>query len=91
MRILWGPEGWDDYRHWQEAEAKILRQVNALIEDIGRHPFEGLGRPEPLWRELEGWWSRRITRKDRLVYRILGADDEELIEIIGCRYHYRRP
>lgn len=91
MRILWGPEGWDDYLHWQEADAKILRQVNALIEDIGRQPFEGLGRPETLWRELEGWWSRRITRRDRLVYRILGADDEQMIEIIGCRYHYRRP
>jgi toxin YoeB len=91
VKILWGPDGWDDYLHWQEADPKILRQINGLISDIGRHPFEGLGRPEILGRELEGWWSRRITRPHRLVYRILDADDEQLIEIIGCRYHYHRP
>jgi toxin YoeB len=91
VRILWGPDGWDDYLLWQEADPKILRQINVLIADIGRRPFEGLGRPEPVWRELDGWWSRRITREHRLVYRVLDADGEQLIEIIGCRYHYRRP
>lgn len=91
MRILWGSDGWDDYLHWQQEDPRILRQINALIADIGRRPFDGLGKPEPLWRELDGWWSRRITREHRLVYRVSGTEDDAVIEIIACRYHYRRP
>ena len=89
--MLWGPAGWNDYLYWQEADPRILGQVNVLIGDIARRPFEGLGKPEPLWRELNGWWSRRITREHRLVYRVVDTEDGRLIEIIGCRYHYRRP
>lgn len=89
--MLWGPDGWDDYLHWQKADPQILRHINVLIADIVRHPFEGLGKPQPLWREVDGWWSRRITREHRLVYRVLQSEDDHLVEIIGCRYHYRRP
>lgn len=91
MKVLWGPDGWSDYLYWQETEPRILRQINILIADIARSPFEGLGKPEPLWRELDGWWSRRITREHRLVYQVIDTGDDRLIEIIGCRYHYRRP
>ncbi|MGH3168081.1 MAG: Txe/YoeB family addiction module toxin, partial [Trebonia sp.] len=49
-----------------------------------RTPFEGTGKPEPLRRNLSGFWSRRIDDEHRLVY---GATDEELI-IIQARYHY---
>lgn len=91
MRILWGADGWADYLFWQEDDPRILRQINVLIEDVTRHPFEGLGKPEPLWRELDGWWSRRITREHRLVYRVVGDGEDQVIEIVACRYHYRRP
>lgn len=91
MRILWGSDGWADYLFWQEDDPRILRQINVLIEDVTRHPFEGLGKPEPLWRELDGWWSRRITREHRLVYRVAGDGEDQVIEIVACRYHYRRP
>jgi hypothetical protein len=46
--------------------------------------YEGIGKPEPLRGELSGFWSRRIDREHRLVYRIKGKD----VEIIACRYHY---
>lgn len=91
MRILWDQDGWGDYLYWQGADPAILRRINALIADIARNPFQGLGRPEPLWGELDGWWSRRITREHRLVYRIVGDEDEQSVEIVACRYHYRRP
>ncbi len=47
-------------------------------------PFEGLGAPEPLKYELSGWWSRRINREHRLVYRV----ERETLVILQCRYHY---
>jgi toxin YoeB len=59
-------------------------KVNALIEDIQRNPYRGLGKPERLKRNLAGWWSRRITREHRLVYRVRGGE----LQIAQCRYHY---
>jgi toxin YoeB len=88
MRLLWSEEGWEDYLHWQETDRSVLRRVNALIAEIARQPFDGIGTPEPLRRELAGWWSRRITREHRLVYRILGTGRDQCIEITACRYHY---
>ncbi|PPF22304.1 Txe/YoeB family addiction module toxin [Rathayibacter rathayi] len=56
------------------------------MKEIRRGSFyEGLGDPEPLKYELEGWYSRRITLADRLVYRVSDAGD---LEIAQCRGHY---
>jgi toxin YoeB len=86
MRLLWSDEAWEDYLHRQHNDRKVLQAINDLIRDIRRDPFKGLGKPEPLKHSLAGWWSRRITREHRLVYRVSGRD-AELLEIILCRYH----
>ena len=88
MRIVWTSSAWDDYLHWQANDQKIMGSINDLIKDIKRDPFKGLGKPEPLKHALQGFWSRRITREDRLVYRVTGKGDTQQIEIIQCRYHY---
>jgi toxin YoeB len=59
-----------------------------LIKECRRSPFKGTGRPEPLRGDLQGWWSRRITVEDRLVYRVSGKGDAQALEIAQCRYHY---
>ena len=69
-------------------EPKTLKRLNALIEECRRKPFQGTGKPEPLKGELKGWWSRRVTAEDRLVYRVKGAGEEQVLEIIQCRLHY---
>jgi toxin YoeB len=86
MRVLWSDEAWEDYVYWQQSDPKVLQAINDLIRDIRRDPFKGLGKPEPLKHSLAGWWSRRITREHRLVYRVSGRN-AELLEIIQCRYH----
>jgi toxin YoeB len=87
MRLpLWSSAAWEDYLHWQQTDQKMLQAINDLIRDIGRDPFKGLGKPEPLKHNLSGWWSRRITREHRLVYRVSGQNAESA-EIIQCRYH----
>ena len=88
MKIVWSANAWEDYLHWQQADPKIMRSINDLIKDIGRDPFKGLGKPEPLKHALQGWWSRRITLEDRLVYRVTGKGETRQIEIVQCRYHY---
>lgn len=84
MRVVFLPDGFEQYVHWQSNDRAITAKINRLIEECRRHPFEGTGKPEPLRGDYSGWWSRRIDREHRLVYRV---DNDSLI-IIQCRYHY---
>ncbi len=84
MIVCFDPAAWDQYVGWQSQDKAIVKKVNALIKECLRHPFEGTGKPGPLRGDLAGYWSRRITREHRLVYKVT---DEALI-IIQCHYHY---
>ncbi len=84
MRLIFSEQAWDDYLHWQSNDRAVLDRVNALIKECARTPFAGIGKPEPLRGGLAGWWSRRINREHRLVYR---PTDDGLL-IAQCRYHY---
>lgn len=66
----------------------MLARLNALIHDARRSPFRGIGKPEPLRDTLSGWWSRRIDGEHRMVYRIAGKGEDQVAEIMQCRYHY---
>ena len=90
MNLLWTPDGWKDYLYWQSVDRKVVGRVNDLIKDTLRHPFEGIGKPEPLCSEMSGWWSRRIDREHRLVYRVVGEGADRVVEIAACRFHYGR-
>ena len=82
--IQWDFDAWEEYLYWQKESKKNLKRINALIKDISRNPFEGIGKPEPLKGVLSGFWSRRIDEKHRLVYSV---NDNSVI-IISCRGHY---
>ena len=84
MNTTFTDDSWQEYLHWQQTDKKILKKINALIKDIKREPYEGIGKPEPLKYELSGCWSRRITDEHRLVYQVSSYS----ILIISCRYHY---
>ena len=74
----------EDLAWWiKQDRAKALRIVS-LIKEIGREPFDGIGKPEPLKHEFKGCWSRRIDKEPRIVYQV--TDDK--IRILACRYHY---
>jgi toxin YoeB len=76
--------GWNDFLYWVSADKKILKKLNRLIEETLRTPYEGIGKPELLTKNYRGYWSRRITEADRLIYKV--SDDEILV--IACRRHY---
>lgn len=84
MNLIFHPAAWDQFLFWQQTDKVMLRKINGLIKECLRHPFEGTGKPEPLKGDLSGYWSRRIDREHRLVYRI----HDGTVEIIMCRYHY---
>ena len=86
MKLTFQEEGWEDYLYWQSADRRQLKKINGLIRECMRTPFNGTGKPEPLKGEFSGWWSRRIDREHRLVYRAT----EDTLLIAQCRYHYGR-
>lgn len=88
MKLTFSDGAWEDYRHWQDADPKALTRLNELIEECRRHPHRGRGKPEPLKGDLKGWWSRRVTDKDRLVYRVEGKGADQALLIAQCRFHY---
>lgn len=84
MNLTFSDNAWADYLFWQANNKALLKRINALIKDIQRSPFEGIGKPEALKFNLSGYWSRRIDDEHRLVYSVT----DEAILIASCRYHY---
>lgn len=88
MKLVFSDDAWEDYLYWQHTDAAVLERLNELILQCRRTPFKGIGKPEPLKGDLVGYWSRRITLEDRLVYRVSGAGPGQALEIVQCRFHY---
>jgi len=85
MRIIaFHQSAFEQYNEWALQDKKTFERLKRLIAETARTPFAGIGKPEPLKRELKGYWSRRINDEHRLVYKVT---DEQLI-IASCKYHY---
>jgi toxin YoeB len=67
-------------------EPKVFKKAERFIEELKEHPKTGLGHPEPLKGKPEGRWSREITKKHRLVYRIY--ETEVVVLVLAAYGHY---
>ena len=67
-------------------EPKVYQKAVRLIEELQVHPKTGLGHPEPLKGKPEGRWSREISKKHRLVYRIF--ETEVVVLVLATYGHY---
>ncbi len=86
MKLIWSSSSWNDYLYWQKVDKKMVKRINDLVKSTMRTPFEGIGKPEALKGDLQGYWSRRITSEHRLVYKY----HENQLFIAACRYHYTK-
>ncbi len=84
MKLIFAEQAWEDYLFWQQTDKKIVKRINELIAASARDPFSGIGKPEPLKYALAGYWSRRVTEADRMVYKVEGG----ALLIAQLRYHY---
>lgn len=86
MIVGFADKGWEDYQYWIQTDKKIVKRINSLLEDIKRNPSDsnGLGKPERLKENYQGYFSRRITSEHRLVYKLI----DNLIIVAQCRFHY---
>jgi len=81
------PQADEDIRSYQKAgNKKALLKIQTILIELQSHPTIGTGQPEKLKYELTGYWSRRIDKKNRLIYRI----EEKVITvvIISALGHY---
>ena len=84
MNKLWTDDAWEDYLYWSTQDKRTLKRINQLLKDIDRNGYAGIGKPEPLKYDYQGFWSRRIDDVNRLVYKI----ENDNIVIIHCKGHY---
>ncbi len=74
----------EDLRFWVETDRKLALRLLDLVQAVLRDPFAGIGKPEPLKHLAPGTWSRRLTQRDRLVYRVL----DDRIDFLQARFQY---
>jgi toxin YoeB len=86
MEIKYTPQAMEDIIFWKKTGNKTIQtKISALIGDILKHPYDGIGKPHGLKYELTGKWAREINKKDRLVYQMLS---DNVLEIKSARGHY---
>jgi toxin YoeB len=79
-------KSYNDFVNWAIEDKNIFSRIIELIKDIDRNGLnKGKGKPEPLKHELSGYWSRRITEEQRIVYKIVDG----VIIIAQCKGHYK--
>ncbi|MEO6673904.1 MAG: Txe/YoeB family addiction module toxin [Ginsengibacter sp.] len=82
--ITFTPIAFQEYNEWFEINDQLVSRIKALIRDIDRDPFKGIGKPEPLKGNWAGYWSRRVDQEHRLVYKV---SDTQIL-IAKCKGHY---
>ncbi|PLW97923.1 MAG: Txe/YoeB family addiction module toxin [Marinilabiliales bacterium] len=65
---------------------KALNKIHTIFQELQEHPKTGTGHPEQLKHELSGYWSRRIDKKNRLIYRI--DNNTITVIIVSAMGHY---
>ena len=84
MTLNFTLEAWVEYQYWQSTDRKRLNRLNRLIRETLRTPYAGIGKPELLKWDLDGYWSRRIDAEHRLIYKV----ENDALWIVQCRHHY---
>ena len=87
MEIVFAGTASEDLEYWsQSGQTSIQNKITSLLQSIRQTPYSGIGKPEPLKHDLSGYWSRRINKEHRVVYRV---EDQKVI-VVSLRFHYKK-
>lgn len=76
----------EDLEFWKRNDPKIIKKIESLLKSMKQTPYSGIGKPESLKYDLAGYWSRRINKEHRIIYKV----DDNTITIYSLRSHYER-
>ena len=86
-KLILMPEAERHLKEWRKSgQKKILLKIAALLEELCEHPTTGTGKVEQLKGDLEGFWSRRINKSSRLIYKI--EEDIITVFVVSLKGHY---
>ena len=85
-RIIYSPRAIEDLQKLKHSEPSAYKKVDKFIQELKEHPKTGTGHPEQLSGDRAGQWSRKITKKHRLVYEIF--DTEVHVNVVSAYGHY---
>lgn len=89
MDKLWTDEAWEDFLNLH-SDKRFVKKLEAILKDIDRNGYKGIGKPEALKEDLSDYWSRRIDDYNRIVYKIVEENGKKHIEILQCGTHYHK-
>ena len=89
MDKLWTDEAWEDFLNLH-SDKRLVKKLEAILKDIDRNGYKGIGKPEALKEDLSSYWSRRIDDYNRIVYKIVEENGKKHIEILQCGTHYHK-
>ena len=72
--------------HYRSGNKSVIRKIEQIFQELSNTPYEGTGNPEALKYQLTGYWSRRINKKDRVIYKVF--DDRVVVLVISAIGHY---
>lgn len=72
--------------HYKSGNKTAIRRIEQIFLELSNTPYEGTGNPEALKYNLAGYWSRRINKKDRLIYKVY--EDQVLVLVVSTIGHY---
>jgi toxin YoeB len=85
--LVFEGDTWSDYEKLRAKDKKLHISVCRIIKELLRsNPAQGIGKPEQLRHNLSGFWSRRISQKDRIIYKF----DDNYIYIFAIGGHYNQ-
>lgn len=84
--VIVSPKAQEDLKRLLDHEPKAYAKALSLIGELYEHPRTGTGKPEPLSGDRSGQWSRRISKKHRLVYEI--QDTDVIVLVLTAYGHY---
>lgn len=84
--IIYQKQAIEDAKKLKKEEPKAFQKLLKLEAELKEHPHTGIGKPEPLSGNRAGQWSRRISKKHRLVYEI--HDTEVVVLVLTAYGHY---
>jgi toxin YoeB len=72
--------------HYKSGNKSDIRKIEQIFLELSNTPYKGTGNPEPLKYQLTGYWSRRINRKDRIIYKVF--EDRVVVLVVSAIGHY---
>ena len=83
--LVFEGDTWDVYEALRTENKALHKKLCLILKEMLRgDPASGIGKPEPLRHNLSGLWSRRLSQRDRLIYRF----DDDSIYIFALGGHY---